>query len=95
MPETDASILDFSTAQALTPSDLLYLGVVDTSVTEGYNDANAPLSLLASSLLNSFEYTQDLTTTAKTIIGAINELKSDIPADIENVVFPVVQGGGE
>ena len=95
MAETDVSILDFTTASVLTPSDLLYFGVVDTGVTEGYNDAKAPLSLLASSMLNSFEYTQDLTTSAKTIIGAINELKSDIPADIENVVFPVVQGGNE
>ena len=84
----DVSILDLQTAQAIGPSDLLYVGVVDTGVTEGYNDAKGTLGDIATAFVNSFSYTQLLQTTAKTIVGAINELNTNMPADIENVEFP-------
>lgn len=89
MPDLqDVSILDLQTAQAIDPSDLLYVGVVDTGVTEGYNDAKGTLGDIATAFVNSFSYTQALQTTAKTIVGAINELNTNMPADIENNEYP-------
>ena len=84
----DVSLLDFTTASELTASDLIYVGVVDTGVTEGYNDAKGTLGDIATAFVNSFSYTQALQTTAKTIVGAINEINSNMPADIENIEFP-------
>lgn len=85
----DVSLLDFSITTVITPSDLLYIGVVDTSVQEGYNDASVMLSTLGAALLNDFSYPLLLETTSKSIIGAINELNANMPSDIENTVFPI------
>lgn len=93
----DKSLIDFDAATQLSPTDLLYIGVTDQSVVAGFKDGRTTLSIIANALLNSFGYQQDLETTDKTIIGAINELKEDMPSVIENVVFPVpqAQGGNE
>ena len=89
MPDLqDVSILDLQTAQTIDPSDLLYVGVVDTGVTEGYNDAKGTLGDIATAFVKAFYFTQDLQTTDKTIVGAINEINSNMPADIENNEYP-------
>ena len=85
----DVSLLDFTLTTTITPSDLLYIGVVDQTVQEGYNDASVMLSSLGAALLNDFSYPLLLETTSKSIIGAINELNANMPSDIENTVFPI------
>ena len=46
--------------------------------TSGYKTYALEASEIADKMLNSFQYTQDMQTTDKTIVGAVNELETEI-----------------
>lgn len=94
MPEFNKKITEFDAITQSAPSDITPVVVADSGVTSGYANKKITEGNRAKSYVNSFEYTQELNTTSKTICGAINEIFDLIPSVIEETVFPVV-GGGE
>lgn len=71
----DRAISDFPIASSLTNRALALLSAPDGQ--GGYNSVHAELNEIGHTILET-EYTQDLDTTDKTIIGAINEQQSVI-----------------
>lgn len=82
MADTKLSQLPSTDALALTA--LILLSTPDTSDPTLLVSKKIVATDLANSLLNFFEYTQELTTQTKTIIGAINEIKADAGASIDD-----------
>lgn len=73
MPEIKG-ISFFGTAAEIVANTLLFISNPDTSATSGYSTFSTSASELALAILDTFEYTTELSTTDKTIIGAINEI---------------------
>lgn len=71
----DRAISDFPIASSLTNRALALLSAPDGQ--GGYNSVHAELNEIGHTILET-EYTQDLDTTDKTIVGAINEQQSVI-----------------
>lgn len=71
------SIHEFTTGQ-VEATTLLLGDFVDLDAQSGYTTYKASVSDIGEVILEDIEYTQDLTTVDKTIIGAINENKSVI-----------------
>lgn len=75
MPD-DYRISDLTTVSAISDADLMELSAVNTASDTGYSSMKMPITALASKLLGGTQYAADLQTAAKTIFGAINELKN-------------------
>lgn len=73
MAQDDIKLSELTTVQALGTS-LLFVAIVDQQSASGYLSGKITIEDLANIANNSVEYASQLTTTAKTIIGAINEL---------------------
>ena len=76
MADLDRSISQFPAASALDPSDLLFLSAEDLSAASGYQSKYIDAGTLAQNLLSSFQFPLLLNTTAKNVIGALNEFKA-------------------
>lgn len=74
MPD-DYRISDLTTVSAISDTDLIELSVVTPASDTGYSSMKMTIAALASKLLGGTQYAADLETAAKTIFGAINELK--------------------
>lgn len=72
MAETDIILSQLSTVQALGTS-LLYVAIVDQNSDSGYLSGKVTVEELSNIVNNVIQYAA-LNTTAKTILGAINEL---------------------
>ena len=70
----DKKISELSNVSSMDGNDLFVVSQPDGN--NDYNSKNATVSQVADKLNNSLQYTSDLQTTSKTIIGAINELKA-------------------
>ena len=66
---------DLTTASILSEDDLLALSKVDAQSASGYMSYKTTLYAIALYVTKLANYTSDLTTSNKTVIGAINELK--------------------
>lgn len=75
MPD-DYKISDLSNVVEISNNDLVEISAVNTSSQTGYSSVKATITQLANKIVNNILYSADLVTTAKTIIGAINELAS-------------------
>lgn len=76
MADLDRSISQFPAASALDPSDLLFLSAEDLSAASGYQSKKLDAGTIAQNILSSFEFPLLLNTTAKNVIGALNEFKA-------------------
>lgn len=65
-------ISQFATASSVEADTLLFVSTPNQN--NGYDSEKVSASELGEALVNDFEYTQDLSTTDKTVVGAINEL---------------------
>lgn len=64
----------FGTAAEIVAGTLLLISNPDAQATSGYSTYKISAPELAAAILDVFEYTQELETSDKTIIGAINEI---------------------
>lgn len=69
---TPRSIHEF-TAATIDDSTLVLVDVPDEGAESGYITGQCSTTNLGNLIVNDIEFTQDLQTTAKTIVGAINE----------------------
>ena len=76
MADLDRSISQFPAASALDPSDLLFLSAEDISAASGYQSKYLDAGTIAQNILSNFEFPLLLNTTAKNVIGALNEFKA-------------------
>lgn len=75
MPDT-VRYSDLDTAASIGGNDLTALAVENSQSETGYSSKKVTMNQLGSALNNGIEYTSELQTTSKKIIGAINELKA-------------------
>lgn len=73
--ETDIMLSEMSSAEALAGTSLLYVAIVDALQASGYGSRKTTAEDLSNLINNSIQYA-GLNTTAKTIIGAVNELEA-------------------
>ena len=78
MPDqyTISSLTAISVSEPLGMNDLVEVARVDAQGETGYSSRKATIKQLAEEILNDIQYTSELDTTAKKIIGAINELNA-------------------
>ena len=69
-------ISQFATASSVEANTLLFVSTPNQN--NGYDSEKVSAGELGEALVNDFEYTQDLSTVDKTVVGAINENKSVI-----------------
>lgn len=74
MAEVDKKLSEFSTAQSISGNDLEMLAVVDQESATGFSSRRVTAQSKAEAYLNAFYFPLLLNTTAKNIVGAINEL---------------------
>lgn len=74
MAEVDKKLSEFSTAQSISGNDLELLAVVDQESATGFSSRKVTAQSKAEAYLNAFYFPLLLNTTAKNIVGAINEL---------------------
>jgi hypothetical protein len=74
MPETTYRISELTAIDTINNGDLVEVSTVDSNSESGYASRKASMTDLGNKLNNSIEYSTDLETTDKTIIGAINEI---------------------
>lgn len=75
MPD-DYKISDLTTAGAITNNDLMEISTVNSSSETGYSSVKATMTQIANKIANGVQYSADLETTAKTLVGAINEVNA-------------------
>ena len=88
------SIHEFPSEQNVTANTLLLIDKPNQSASSGYDTEQSALSVIGKAIVDLLEYTQDLDTTDKTIIGAINEIfasaggsaNANIAADFDTTV---------
>lgn len=68
------SIHQFPSEQNVTANTLFLIDKPNQSASSGYDTEQSALSVIGKAIVNLLEYTQELDTTDKTIIGAINEI---------------------
>ena len=74
MPD-DFRISDLPTSASFNNLDLMEISQVDEHSLSGYTSVKKTMNELGDKLNNSIEYSIDLNTTDKKVIGAINEIK--------------------
>ena len=79
MPD-DFRISDLPTSADFNNLDLMEISQVDENSLSGYTSVKKTMNELGDKLNNSIEYSIDLNTTDKKVIGAINEINSKITA---------------
>lgn len=75
MPD-DYKISDLSNAVEISNNDLMEISAVNSSSDTGYSSVKATMTQIAEKIANDVQYSADLETTAKTIVGAINEVNA-------------------
>ena len=70
----DMKISELSSVASLNNGDLIEVSQVDSSSPTGYSSMKASMLYVGEKVNNNIQYTQDLETKAKTIIGAVNEV---------------------
>lgn len=75
MAELDKKLSEMDTATSITATDLEYLCVTDQQSDTGFSSRKTSTASKALAYLQSIEFPLLLNTTAKNIIGAINELE--------------------
>jgi len=88
MAEQDKKISELTSVSSISASDLALATISDPDNVGEYLSRKITEGNKATSYLNTFEFPLLLNTTDKSIIGAINELNDNMPADIEDVEFP-------
>lgn len=89
------SISQLTSAPNLNSSTLVLVSFVDNTTTPAtITSYKASMSSVASLLLNSINYSTELDTTAKTIIGAINELEAGGGGGGSSVSWSQITGTG-
>lgn len=68
------SIHQFPSEQNVTANTLFLIEKPNQSASSGYDTEQSALSVVGKAIVDLLEYTQELDTTDKTIIGAINEI---------------------
>jgi len=76
MPETTYRISELTAIGTINNGDLVEVSNVDSNSESGYASKKATMTDLGDKLNNNIQYSTDLETTNKTIIGAINEVAS-------------------
>ena len=84
MPD-EFTISQLPTTSSFNNLDLMEIAQVDAQSVTGYSSYKKTMNQIGDKLNNSIEYSIDLTTTDKKIIGAINELNAGA-ADVANQV---------
>lgn len=74
MPD-DYKISDLNSVATISNDDLMEISAVNVSAPSGFSSFKATITKLADKFLNGVQFASDLHTTAKTVIGAINELE--------------------
>lgn len=69
----DMKISELSSVASLNNGDLIEVSQVDELSPTGYSSMKASMTDVGNKVNNNIQYTQDLDTTSKTVIGAINE----------------------
>lgn len=70
----DMKISELSSVASLNNGDLIEVSQVDSSSPTGYTSMKASMLDVGKKVVNEIPYTQELETTSKTIIGAVNEV---------------------
>lgn len=83
----DMKISELSSVASLNNGDLIEVSQVDSSSPTGYSSMKASMTDVGNKVNNNIQYTQDLETIAKTIIGAVNEVNGKV-----NVIGTIVNG---
>ena len=73
MPDSK-EISQLTTAEQITANDLLETAIPNAMTQSGYISRSHTLGTIATFFMSTVQFTSSLLTTAKTIIGAINEL---------------------
>ena len=73
----EKTIAELTLAESVSESDLIETELPNAMVSSGYVSRRNTLGVIGNFLLKTMLFTSDLRTTAKTIIGAINELFAD------------------
>lgn len=73
MPNNNTKISDMSPAEELNTTDLLMISQQDAEVETEFHTKNTTIGDLADEVVNGIQFTNDLNTDDKTIVGAINE----------------------
>lgn len=77
MPDS-CRISELPAVSSLNNGDLVEVSQVDSLSASGYTSKKSPMSELGNKLNNSIQYASALQTTDKTVIGAINEVASNL-----------------
>ena len=73
MPNNNTKISDMSPAEELNTTDLLMISQQDAEVETEFHTKNTTIGDLADEVVTGIQFTNDLNTDDKTIVGAINE----------------------
>lgn len=80
MPD-DFRISELPSSASFNNGDLIEVSQVDAQSDSGYTSVKKQMTEVGEMINNGIEYTSGLNTTSKKIIGAINEVNSNIPAN--------------
>lgn len=80
MPEK-FKISDLPTSLSVNDADIMEVSQVDEDSPSGFTSVKKTILDIANKILKNINFTSDLNTTDKTVIGAINEVDGDIPAN--------------
>lgn len=80
MPEK-FRISDLPTSASFNDADIMEVSQVDNDSPSGFSSVKKTVLDIANKILKNINFTSDLNTTDKTVIGAINEVDGDIPAN--------------
>lgn len=75
MPD-DYKISDLSNVVEISNNDLMEISAVNSSSDTGYSSVKATMTQIAEKIANGVQYSADLETTSKTLVGAINEVNA-------------------
>ena len=92
MPETTYRISELTAISTINNGDLIEVSNVDANSESGYASRKATMTDLGDKLNNGIQYSTELNTTDKKVIGAINEvagkwLSSTLAASATSLVF--------
>lgn len=88
-------VSQMTAATDIDAGDLVYLSVEDLTSASGYSSRKDTAGNLAAAFLNGFEFPLLLNTSAKTIVGAINELAAGASAAVYMGTTPPSSATGE
>lgn len=80
MPD-DFKISELPSSASFNNGDLIEVSQIDAQSDSGYTSVKKQMTEVGEMINNGIEYTSGLNTTSKKIIGAINEVNSNIPAN--------------